>query len=92
MITEEKCSEIIRLYDQLKNLRKTAIQASVSKHTIIRVLKNRNQKTGKEIGCPEALSALDKKRIKRMTCQSIRQDELVTSCIIKNRTGVTTSH
>ena len=72
IITEEKRFKIIRLYDQLKCLGKTAIQANVSKDTVIRVLKNRNRKTKKKTGCPEALSIQDKRRIRRTTCQLIR--------------------
>ena len=92
MITKEKRSEIIRLYGQFKSLRKTAILASVSMDTVIRMLKNRNQKTRKKTGHPEALSFFDKGRIRTTTRQLTRQDELVTSHIIENKTGVTTSH
>ena len=91
MITEEKYSEIIRLHGQLKSHRKTALQANVSKDRVIRVLKNRNRKTGKKTERLEALSIRDKKRIRRMTRHLIRQDELVTSRFIKNKTGVTAS-
>ena len=92
MVTKEKRSEIIRLYGQLKSFGKTTIQASVSKDTVIRVLKNRNRKTRKQTGRPEALSVGDKRRIRRKTRQLIRQDDLVTSHIIKNKTGITACH
>ena len=89
MITEEKRSEIIRFYAQLKSLREKAVQATVSNVTVIRVLKNRSRKTGKETGRPEALSVRDKRSITRTIRQLTRQDELVTSRTIKNKIGVT---
>ena len=61
IITEEKRSEIIRLYGQLKSLTKTAVQANFSKEKIIRVLKSKNRKTGKKTRHPEAFSVRDKK-------------------------------
>ena len=91
MITRGKRSEMIGLYGQLKSLRKTTFQESVSKDTVIRVLKNRNRKTGKKTGCPEALSILDKNRTRRMTRHLLREDELVTSRIIKKKACVTAS-
>ena len=75
----------------LKVSEKHPVQASVSKDTVIRVLKNRNQKTEKKTRRPESLSVRDKRRIRRTTHQLIRQDELVTSHIIKNKIGVTAS-
>ena len=89
MITKEKCSEIIRLCGQFKSLGKTAIQARVLKHAVIRVLKNRNRKTRKKIGRPVTMSVCDKRRIRTTTRQLVRQDELVISHIIKNKTGIT---
>ena len=91
MITEVKRFEIIRLHGQLKNLRKTAVKAGVSKDTVIRVIKNRNRKTGKKTGLPETLSVRDNKRVRMTARQLIRQDELVASRIIKNKTSTTAS-
>ena len=79
------------MYDQLKSLRKTGVQESVSKNMAIRVFKNKNRELGKMTGRPEALSVRGKRRIRRTLRQLIRQDELVTSRIIKNKTGVTTA-
>ena len=90
MIIEAKSSWIIRLYGQLKCLRKTAIQASDSKDAVIRVPKNRKPKKRKKITCPEDLSVRDKRRIRRTARQLIRY-EVVISCITKNKTGVTAS-
>ena len=89
MITKEKRSEIIRLIGQFKSLGKTAIQASVFKHKVIRVLKTR--KTRKKTGRPEDLPIRDKQRIRTTARHLIREDELVTSHIRKNKTGVTAS-
>ena len=91
MITKEKRSEIIRLYGQFKSLGKTAIQASVSKDTVIRVLENRNRKSRMKIGRPEALYVRNKRKIMTTTRQLIRQDDLVTIHMIKNKIGVTAS-
>ena len=59
MITEEKDYEIIRLDRQLKNVRKTTVQASVFKEKLIRMLKIINREKEKKSRSSRVLSVRD---------------------------------